>query len=74
MVGAGIGVSLVPQGMTDHQHPRVVRIRIVDPAPSGRTVFLAYPRAGAQYDSVHDLARIARRRGSLRQRSLQKLQ
>ena len=29
MVGAGIGVSVVPEGMTDHQHPGVARIRIV---------------------------------------------
>jgi LysR family transcriptional regulator, transcription activator of glutamate synthase operon len=74
MVGAGIGVSVVPEGMTDHQHPRVVRIGIADPAPAGRTVFLAYPRAGAQYESVHDLARIAREQGRRRQESLQKLQ
>lgn len=71
MVGAGIGVSVVPEGMTDHQHPRVVRVRIVDPEPSGRTVFLAYPRAGAQYDSVHDLAAIARRHGRERHKPLQ---
>ncbi|MGV9797028.1 LysR family transcriptional regulator [Mycobacterium sp. NPDC003449] len=71
MVGAGIGVSVVPEGMTDHQHPRVVRIRIVDPKPSERTAFLAYPRAGAQYESVHELAAIARRRGRLRHKPLQ---
>lgn len=70
MVGAGVGVSLVPEGMTDHQHPRVVRLSIVDPEPAGRTVFLAYPRTSAQYDSVHELAVIARRRGRERTRSL----
>lgn len=74
MVGAGIGVSVVPEGMTDHQHPRVARIRIVDPAPAGRIVFVAYPRAGAQHQSVRDLARIAREHGRRRQESLQKLQ
>jgi DNA-binding transcriptional LysR family regulator len=74
MVGAGIGVSVVPEGMTDHQHPRVVRIRIVDPAPAGRTVLLAYPHAGAHRESIGDLARIARREGRERQELLQKLQ
>jgi LysR family transcriptional regulator, transcription activator of glutamate synthase operon len=74
MVGAGIGVSIVPEGMTDHQHPSVVRIPIVDPTPAGRTVFLAYPRAGAQYKSVHDLARIARDHGRRPQESLHELQ
>jgi LysR family transcriptional activator of glutamate synthase operon len=74
MVGAGFGVSVVPQGMTDHQHPGVVRIRIVDPAPAGRTVLLAYPRASADHASVNDLARIARALGRERQQSLQKLQ
>jgi LysR family transcriptional regulator, transcription activator of glutamate synthase operon len=73
MVGAGIGVSVVPEGMTDHQHPRVVRLRIVDPEPTGRTVFLAYPRT-ANYESVHTLARVARQHGYARQQSFQKLQ
>ena len=69
MVGAGIGVSVVPGGMTDHQHPRVVRLPIVDPEPAGRPVFLVYPRAGAHYDSVQDLAAIARRHGRDHDRS-----
>jgi DNA-binding transcriptional LysR family regulator len=74
MVGAGIGVSVVPEGMTDHQHPRVARIRIVDPAPAARIVFVAKPRAGARYQSVRDLARIAHEHGRRRQESLQQLQ
>jgi DNA-binding transcriptional LysR family regulator len=73
MVGAGIGVSLVPEGMTDHQHPRVVRLRIVDPEPTDRTVFLAYPRS-ANYESVHTLAKVARVHGRARQESFHKLQ
>jgi len=52
----------------------VARIRIIDPAPAGRIVFIAYPRAGAQHQSVRDLARIAREHGRTRQESLQKLQ
>jgi len=74
MVGAGIGVSVVPEGMTDHQHPRVVRIPIVNPEPAGRTVLLAYPHAAAHHESIGDLARIARRQGRERQESLQKPQ
>ncbi len=74
MVGAGIGVSVVPGGMTDHQHPRVMRLRIVDPPPGERTVFLVYPRAGAQYASTQALTKIALLRGRVRQQSFQKLQ
>jgi DNA-binding transcriptional LysR family regulator len=74
MVGAGIGVSVVPEGMTDHQHPRVVRIRIVDPEPAGRTVLLAYPHTGVHHESIDDLARIARAEGAARQELLQKMQ
>lgn len=74
MVGAGIGVSVVPESMTDHQHPRVVRIRIVDPAPAGRTILLAYPNAGAHHESIEDLDRIARSEGRERQQLLQKMQ
>src|ERR1700754_4297240 len=71
MVGAGIGVSLVPEGMTDHQHPRVARIRISNPAPAGRTVLLAYPHAAAHHDSIEHLSKIARDQGRARQESLQ---
>jgi DNA-binding transcriptional LysR family regulator len=74
MVGAGIGVSVVPEGMTDHQHPGVARIRISNPAPAGRTVLLAYPHAAAHHDSIEHLTRIARDQGRARQESLQKLQ
>lgn len=74
MVGAGIGVSVVPEGMTDHQHPGVARIRISNPAPAGRTVLLAYPHAAAHHDSIEHLTRIARDQGKARQESLQELQ
>jgi DNA-binding transcriptional LysR family regulator len=74
MVGAGIGVSVVPETMTDHQHPRVVRIRIVEPEPAGRTVLLAYPDTGAHHESIDGLARIARAQGRERQELLRKVQ
>jgi LysR family transcriptional regulator, transcription activator of glutamate synthase operon len=74
MVGAGIGVSVVPEGMTDHQHPRVVRLRIVDPPPAGRTVLLAYPRSSAAHESVQKLTKIALLRGRARQESFHRLQ
>lgn len=70
MVGAGLGVSVVPEGMNDHRHPRVARLRIVEPPSVVRTVFVAYPRGSASHESVHALARIARQRG----RSLRRMQ
>ncbi|KAA9151054.1 LysR family transcriptional regulator [Amycolatopsis acidicola] len=63
MVGAGLGVSVVPAGMNDHRHPRVARLPIAEPGSASRTVFLAYPGGGAVHPSVLELARIARRRG-----------
>jgi LysR family transcriptional activator of glutamate synthase operon len=63
MVGAGIGVSVVPEGMNDHRHPRVARLRIHDPSSAGRTIFLAYQRSIGLQPSVQALARIARARG-----------
>jgi len=65
MVGAGLGVSVVPEGMNDHSHPRVVRLLIEDP-PSTRTIFLAFPRTSAVQRSVRALARIARARARTR--------
>jgi LysR family transcriptional activator of glutamate synthase operon len=62
MVGAGIGLSVVPERMNDHHHPQVARLRIHDPSV-GRTVFLAYQRATALHTSVRALACIAREHG-----------
>lgn len=74
MVGAGIGVSVVPEGMNNHQHPRVVRLPIDDPSSVGRTIFLAYQRASASQESVQALARIARTHGRALERSLRQMQ
>lgn len=63
MVGAGFGVSVVPEGMNDHHHPRVARLRIGRPNSADRTIFVAYHAGGATHDSVLALARIARMRG-----------
>ncbi|MEW2550028.1 LysR family transcriptional regulator [Streptomyces sp. NPDC047002] len=63
MVGAGIGVSVVPEGMDNHQHPRVARLPITDPSSAGRTIFLAYQRTSAVHESVRTLAGIARSHG-----------
>lgn len=63
LVGAGLGVSVVPAGMNDHRHPRVVRMPIGEPSPT-RTIFLAYQATNAMHDSVLALARVARAHGS----------
>jgi LysR family transcriptional regulator, transcription activator of glutamate synthase operon len=65
MVGARIGVSVVPAGMDDYRHPRVARLRIHDPSTTGRSIFLAYQRATGMHASVQALARIARALGRL---------
>ncbi|WP_028936296.1 LysR substrate-binding domain-containing protein [Pseudonocardia spinosispora] len=69
MVGAGLGVSVVPQGMADHPNPRVTRLPIDDPA-SSRTVFLAYSPTGAAHPTVRELAAIAREHGRAREQPL----
>ena len=74
MVGAGIGVSLVPEGMTDHQHPRVRRLRIVDPPPVERTVFLVHPRTSTHHAGMQALTKIALLHGRARGESFHKLQ
>jgi LysR family transcriptional activator of glutamate synthase operon len=63
MVGAGLGVSVVPEGMNDHHHPRVARLRIGAPRSASRTIFVAYHGGGANHDSVLALARLARSHG-----------
>lgn len=65
LVGVGIGVSVVPAGMNDHRHPRVVRLPIRQPSPN-RTIFLAYQATNPMHDSVLALARVAGAQGSLR--------
>ncbi|WP_009472960.1 LysR family transcriptional regulator [Rhodococcus sp. JVH1] len=66
MVGAGLGVSVVPEGMSDHHHPRVARLPIGGTNPPTRTIFVAYPAGAASHDSTHALARIARGMGRAR--------
>jgi DNA-binding transcriptional LysR family regulator len=61
MVGAGIGVSVVPEGMSGHHHPRVARLSIADPPSVNRTIFLAYHTNNAARDTIVTLAAIARR-------------
>lgn len=63
MVGAGLGVSVVPEGMANHHHPRVSRLRIDRPAAADRTLFVAHPGGGGADENVAALVRIARERG-----------
>jgi hypothetical protein len=50
-----------------------VRLSIDDPSFTGRTIFLAYQRASAVYESVQALARIARVHGGDSARSLRQM-
>ncbi|HEX3786390.1 MAG TPA: LysR substrate-binding domain-containing protein [Pseudonocardiaceae bacterium] len=74
MVGAGIGVSLVPEGMNGHHHPRVARLRITEPALASRTIFLIHQAASAAQDSVRALVRIATDQAAQRPTSLRRTQ
>ncbi|MET7994398.1 LysR family transcriptional regulator [Amycolatopsis sp. NPDC005232] len=64
MVGAGLGVSVVPGRMADHHHPRVTRIPIDDQS-GHRTVFLAHPKKSAVAAMVRVLAKVAVAQGSV---------
>ncbi|MFI5610224.1 LysR family transcriptional regulator [Amycolatopsis sp. NPDC051903] len=63
MVGAGLGVSVVPGRMADHHHPRVARIPLDDEA-GHRTIFLAHPKKSAVGTMVRALAKVAVAQGS----------
>lgn len=63
MVGAGLGVSVVPGRMADHHHPRVARVPIDDEA-GRRTIFLAHPKKSAVGAMVQALARVAVAQGA----------
>lgn len=66
MVGAGIGISLVPEEMRAHQSPKVVRLPIDGPTAAPRTIFLAYPRSNESFVEIRALADIARALGKER--------
>ncbi|MET7994610.1 LysR family transcriptional regulator [Amycolatopsis sp. NPDC005232] len=63
MVGAGLGVSVVPGRMADHHHPRVVRIPIADEG-CHRTIFLAHHKKSTATPMVRALTSVAVARGS----------
>ncbi|WP_326834697.1 LysR substrate-binding domain-containing protein [Amycolatopsis rhabdoformis] len=58
MVGAGLGVSVVPGRMADHHHPLVVRIPLADEG-CHRTIFLAHRKRAAAAPMVRALTRAA---------------
>jgi LysR family transcriptional regulator, transcription activator of glutamate synthase operon len=62
MVGAGLGVSVVPGRMSDHHHPRVARVPLTDRSAE-RTIFLAHPKRSAAATTVRALAKVAVARG-----------
>lgn len=42
IVGAGLAVSVLPERMTDHDNPRIARIRLREAVPTRRTLGVAY--------------------------------
>jgi DNA-binding transcriptional LysR family regulator len=70
MVAAGLGVALVPERMSDYEHPGVRRLRILEPKSIERTIFLACPTSVTASDAAIRLTRIAREHGRALTRSL----
>jgi DNA-binding transcriptional LysR family regulator len=60
VVGAGIAVSVVPERMNDHVHPRIARIPLIESVPTRRTVQLAYLRHDREHRPLAALAAAAR--------------
>lgn len=60
MVAAGLGVAVVPERMSDYEHPGIRRLRITAPEPVERTIFLACPTTVATSGAARELMRIAR--------------
>lgn len=60
IVGAGVAVSLVPDRMNDHVHPRIARIPLIEAVPTRRTVHLAYLRHDREHRPLAALVEAAR--------------
>lgn len=60
IVGAGVAVSVVPERMGDHIHPRIVRIPLIEGVPTRRTVHLAYLRHDREHRPLRALIDAAR--------------
>lgn len=69
MVAAGLGVALVPERMSDYEHPGVTRLGVTAPVIE-RTIFLACPPSVAGSDIATSLLRIAREHGQAVLRAL----
>jgi LysR family transcriptional regulator, transcription activator of glutamate synthase operon len=42
IVGAGLAVSILPERMTDHENPRIARVRLREAVPTRRTLGVAF--------------------------------
>lgn len=73
MVAAGLGVALVPERMSDYEHPGIRRLRILQPEAVERTIFLACRTTVAASGEAKGLMRIARERGGALARSLRRV-
>jgi DNA-binding transcriptional LysR family regulator len=69
IVGAGLAVSVLPERMTDHENPRVARVRLREAVPTQRTLGVAFLALQAKHvalrrmiDAAH---RYAARNGAL---------
>jgi LysR family transcriptional activator of glutamate synthase operon len=60
IVGAGIAVSVVPERMGDHVHPRIARIPLIESVPTRRTVHLAFLRHDRDHRPLAAFAESAR--------------
>ncbi|HEY3687129.1 MAG TPA: LysR family transcriptional regulator [Streptosporangiaceae bacterium] len=64
LVGAGLGVSLLPESMGGHDHPGVARVPLHEPVPTRRTICLAHRRDTARDPAVRALTAAALERGA----------
>jgi DNA-binding transcriptional LysR family regulator len=61
IVAAGLGLSIVPEEMHNHAHPRLARVALRDTVATRRTVGLVYPRDARTDGPLGSLIAIAGR-------------
>jgi LysR family transcriptional regulator, transcription activator of glutamate synthase operon len=61
IVAAGLAISIVPEEMRHHRHPRLARVPLRDAVATQRTVGLVYPREARMDAPLAGLVALARR-------------